>query len=158
MVINWDKSLPCNIESRKWFLNHVKRRHQGRAVFQSLVFHYLNNTPCGTMHSVLVWVSQYPKNAEKASTKPSLLGYRQRLSVLCWETAVCSGESCWAATAMVPLSDAPVENPAPHLRQAPPAFPDMALCLEKCYCPNDTWPRRDVFPFSSDIFPPPLQV
>ena len=148
-------------ESIKWFLNHVKRRHQSRAVLQSLFLCYLNNTPCGTMHS------QYSKDAEKASTKPSLLGYWQLVAagprwqwllVLCWETPMRSGESCWAATATVPLSDTHVESPTLHLRQAPPTFPDTALCLEKCYCPDDTCLCRDIFPFSSGIFPLPLQV
>lgn len=94
----------------------------------------------------------------KRHDKTQCAGILAAALVLCWETPVRSGQSCRAATAAGPLSDAHVESPTPRVRQAPPAFPGTALCLEKCYCPNATCSRRDIFPFGSDIFPLPSQV
>ena len=93
-----------------------------------------------------------------APLNPSLLRYQQQVLVLHWETPVGSGESCRAAEAAAPLSDAPVESRTQHRRRTLPAFPGAALCLEKCHCPSDTCLRRDICPFSSDRFPLLLQV
>lgn len=123
-------------------------------MLHSSFLHYLNNAPCGTIHSILVCTSQFPHDAEKASTSPV---YRQLVAAAPgwqWQSFVLENTHvfrgkllrCHHRCAIIRYS----------CWEPYSASQASSSHIPSCYCPNDVC-LCGYFPFQLRLVPSPLE-